>query len=414
MSTPRSHRIDRCRLCQSPALETLLDLGCQPPANSLRTTLSAELPKVPLVLCRCRTCGVAQLTDTIAPEFLFKSYVWVTGTSRGAQSYSQSFCDELFKRAGHGARSAIEVASNDGTFLKPFAARGLRVLGIDPAHNISERATASGIPTIAEFFGKDCASTIVATHGKADIVFARNVLPHVPQPGDVVAGIAACLAEDGVGAIEFHRADIIVRELQYDSIYHEHFFYYTLRDIEGVLNRAGLKVFDIMESPISGGSWVVFFSHQHRQRTDKLSSARREEDALQLHDATGWHVFAQRCAAHRDRFVRLLRTSRATGVRIVGYGASARSATLLNYCGIGPSDLDGVADKSHHKHGKFTPGSDLLIDAPETVFATKPHRVVLLAWNFKDEILEDMEQNLGWKGPVLLPLPGDAQWMREQ
>ncbi len=413
MAQALSRKIDQCRLCGSARLQTVLDLGSQPPANSLRSSLSETVPTVPLVLCRCETCGVAQLTETVAPQFLFSQYVWVTGTSKGAQGYSERFCDEMLNRVGPGASFAVEVASNDGSFLKPFIAKGVRVLGVDPARNIAAEATAAGIETLPEFFGGACAREVTAKHGLADIAFARNVLPHVPDPKDVIAGMAQCLKEMGVGAIEFHRADTIVRELHYDSIYHEHFFYYTLRDVEGMLQGAGLHAFDVMESPISGGSWVVYFSKQQRAASEAITAARKGEEALQLHKAEGWMEFAAKCKAHREAFIKLLRDARAKGGRIFGYGASARSSTLLNYCGIGPGDLDCVVDKSSYKHDKFTAGTNLPIIAPETAFADPPDRVVMLAWNFTDEILDDMARSFNWTGPVLLPLPGAPKWIRD-
>lgn len=412
MAQALSRKIESCRLCGGPHLETILDLGSQPPANSLRASLTETVPTVPLVLCRCDACGVVQLTETIQPEFLFSQYVWVTGTSKGAQAYSQKFRDEMLKRVGGKANFAVEVASNDGTFLRAFKESGLKVLGVDPAQNIAAKATADGIETVAEFFGIASARKVTAKHGKAQVVFARNVLPHVPDPRDVIAGMSECLADDGVGAIEFHRADTIVRELHYDSIYHEHFFYYALRDVEGMLNQTGLTAFDVMPSPISGGSWVVYFARTPRAATAALSEARANETALGLDKAEGWRAFAKKCVAHREAFTKMLREGCAKSQRIVGYGASARSSTLLNYCGIVPKDLDAVVDKSSYKHGKFTAGTDLPIVAPEDGFKTPPDRVVLLAWNFTDEILDDMEKQFGWKGPVLLPLPGDPKWIR--
>ncbi len=414
MAQALSRKIESCRLCGGKHLETILDLGSQPPANSLRASLSETVPTVPLVLCRCDACGVVQLTETIQPEFLFSQYVWVTGTSKGAQAYSQKFRDEMLKRVGGKAGFAVEVASNDGTFLRPFNESGVKVLGVDPAQNIAAQATKDGIETVAEFFGVAAATKVTAKHGKAQAVFARNVLPHVPDPRDVIAGMSECLADDGVGAIEFHRADTIVRELHYDSIYHEHFFYYALRDVEGMLKQTGLTAFDVMPSPISGGSWVVYFTRTPRAPTAAITEARQNETALGLDKAEGWRAFAKACRTHRETFTRMLREGRAKSQRMVGYGASARSSTLLNYCGIGRQDLDAVFDKSSYKHGKFTAGTNLPIVSPEEGFKTRPDRVVLLAWNFTDEILDDMEKSFGWKGPVLLPLPGEPKWIREK
>lgn len=272
--------IGKCRLCRSAHLDTIIDLGAQPPANSLRHLKSEELPRVPLALCRCASCGGVQLTHTVAPEFLFKNYIWVTGTSATAKKYGDAFCSALQSRSSATAPGlVIEIASNDGTFLRPFSLWGWNVLGIDPADNIARLASDAGIPTRSEFFGTLCAKDVVSAHGRAKMVFARNVLPHVPDPTDIVQGMSTCLDSDGIGAIEFHRADIILGELHYNSIYHEHVFYYSLRDVEGLLQKAQLFPFDIMESPISGGSWVVFFSKRPRDEVVPLS-AREAENTI--------------------------------------------------------------------------------------------------------------------------------------
>ena len=207
MSHAPSFSIERCRVCDGPDIAPVFDLGRQPLANSLRRSVSEVLPTFPLAICRCDRCGTIQLTETVSPDMLFKQYVWVTGTSEGARQYSRTFAERMVERCRPGALFVVEVASNDGTFLQRFAERGDRVLGVDPAQNIAAMAERSGIPTVAEFFGLDVAKRIVAQHGEADAVFARNVIPHVANALDVVAGMAHCLRADGTGAIEFHRAD---------------------------------------------------------------------------------------------------------------------------------------------------------------------------------------------------------------
>ena len=239
-----------------------MSLGEQPPANSLRENVTEILKSVPLTICRCQKCTTIQLTETINPEFMFSNYVWVTGTSKGgARDYSKVFADRIIsklKKAEH--LFAVEIASNDGTFLHRFKELGHRVLGVDPAKNLAEIAQKNGIPTRADFFSHDVAKKVVAEDGLADLVFARNVVPHVPDPNDVVAGMATCLHDHGVGAIEFHWMGKILEELHYDSIYHEHYFYHSLHSINELLVRHGLFLFDVAESPISGGSLVAFFS----------------------------------------------------------------------------------------------------------------------------------------------------------
>jgi len=402
-----SEALRSCRICSSTGIEVILDLGVQPPANSLRKGSDEMLPVVPLVLCRCGSCGTVQLSETVSPDYLFSHYVWVTGTSKGAQDYSRVFFERLASRSKQGPLFVVEVASNDGTFLKPFQERGDKVLGIDPARNIAAMASAAGILTIPDFFGAKVAQHVVAGHGNADIVFARNVIPHVSDANDVIAGVAHCIKADGVGAIEFHRADVILEDLHYDSIYHEHLYYHSLHSIRLLLDRFGLKVFDVTESPISGGSLVAYFAKTPRTPTGDLKKALEHEAILGIGNARPWREFAVRCERHRRALRALLEETKVKTKRLIGYGASARSSTLLNYCGIDHRYLEVVADKNTLKHGRYTPGTDIPIVAPEQAFADHPDAVLLLAWNFREEILAQMKADYGWRGEVIIPLPGD-------
>ena len=233
-----SKTITKCRLCNAKNLHTILELGDQPPANSLRKKVSEILENVPLTICRCPNCMTIQLTETIDPAYMFSDYIWVTGTSKGAREYSNIFADSIVsKLTKSDDLFIVEVASNDGTFLQRFKEAGHRVLGVDPAKNLAELAEKNGIPTIADFFGLNVAKKVTAGNGQADIVIARNVIPHVPDPNDVVAGMANCLKDSGIGSIEFHWIDKILSELHYDYIYHEHFFYHSLHSINKLLLR---------------------------------------------------------------------------------------------------------------------------------------------------------------------------------
>jgi hypothetical protein len=301
----------------------------------------------------------------------------------------------------------IEIASNDGTFLKRFVERGDCVLGVDPAQNIAAMAERDGVRTLPEFFGLEVAKGIVERSGEADAVFARNVIPHVANANDVVAGMAHCLKADGTGAIEFHRADVILEELHYDSIYHEHLYFHSLHSIGRLLSRIGLTPFDVTTSPISGGSFVVYFSKSKRPHTPAFTEAVRAEDAVGTGRPEPWQDFARRCEKHRKALRSIVAERRAEGKRIIGYGASARSSTMLNYCGIDNRLLDVIVDRAPLKHDTFTPGTDILIVPPDRAFALKPDVILLLAWNFRDEILAQIRAEHGWRGQVIVPLPGD-------
>ena len=400
-----------CRLCGSSDLDLILDLGTQPPANSLRTNSKQVLEAIPLVICRCQKCTTVQLTETVAPEHLFRDYVWVTGTSQTARSYSQTFYEYVEHRCERTPLFVIEVASNDGTFLQRFREHGHRVLGIDPAQNLARLAETVGIPTMPEFFGLEIGKRVTQLHGHADVVTARNVLPHVPDPNDVVAGIAHCLKSEGIGAIEFHWVDKILSELHYDSIYHEHFFYHSLRSIDQLLKRHQLVLFDVTESPISGGSLVAYFSKTFHQASPELIEKLALEEKRGLASLDTWSEFATRSLKHRIQLKKMIEAEINAGKKLVGYGASARSSTLLNFCGIDHRHLVCIADQNPLKHGRYTPGTNVLIVSPERALAEHPDTIVLLAWNFKDEILKRLA-DYGYHGNVIVPLPNDPRLLR--
>ena len=406
-----SESIKRCRLCDSGQIKTFLVLGLQPPANSLRSDLAEELPLIPLSLCRCEKCATVQLTETVRPEHLFKHYLWVTGTSAAAKTYASLFYQEASKRFNLKSSFVVEIASNDGTFLKVFKENGLRVLGVDPAENIAKTANQNGIFTWPEFFGEKISGQIVLKEGLADFMFARNVIPHVADIHDVIAGMKRCLHPEGVGAIEFHYAKVIVDGLHYDSIYHEHLFYFSLKSIGFLLNLHGLQAFDLIESPISGGSLVLYFSHKDSKKKSSKSLKQKieEEEGSGLGARETWEKFSQDCQKHKKKLTELITKEKLNGKVLVGYGASARSSTLLNFCNINQEHLVCIADQNPLKHNKFTAGTDILIVSPEKAFAKKPDVVVLLAWNFKEEILALLKNKYHFRGKVIVPLPNHPQ-----
>lgn len=406
-----SKKIHQCRLCGSKELQNILKLGDQPLANSLRKSLSDTLENIPLTICRCAKCTTIQLTETVEPNYLFSNYVWVTGTSKVAREYSQIFAKRILSKLNK-IRDIfiVEIASNDGTFLRPFQETDNKVLGIDPAKNLAEEAKKNGVPTIANFFSLNVSKQITTQKGKADIVFARNVIPHVPDPKDVVSGMANILQEDGVGAIEFHSIDKILSELHYDSIYHEHFFYHSLNSINKLLLRHNLNLFDVDESPISGGSLVVYFSIRKRDKTSKLYQRLKWEDDQGISSLDTWLKFAKKSYQHRNKLKSLVEKEISAGKKIIGYGASARSSTLLNFCKINYHHLMCVADQNPLKHSSYTPGTDVLILPPEEALRKNPDTIIILAWNFKDEIIENLKESR-FSGNVIIPLPNEPYIM---
>jgi len=406
-----SKAISKCRLCGSKELQTILELGDQPPANSLRESLSETLENVPLTICRCAECTTIQLTETIDPDYLFSNYVWVTGTSKGAREYSEIFAERILSKISKpDDLFVVEIASNDGTFLKRFQEKGHRVLGVDPAKNLANEAVKDGIPTRADFFSLNVAKQVTVENGSADIVIARNVIPHVPDPNDVVSGMAYSLNEEGVGAIEFHWIDKILSELHYDSIYHEHFFYHSLHSINKLLSRHGLSLFDVAESPISGGSLVAYFSKKKRNKTTALNEKLKWEEEQGIASLEAWQSFAKKSHQHRVDLKSLIESEVSAGKKLIGYGASARSSTLLNFCGINNNHLTCIADQNPLKHNRYTPGTNVLILSPEQALKENPDTIVILAWNFKDEIIDDLKEK-GFSGNVIIPLPNDPYLM---
>jgi SAM-dependent methyltransferase len=401
--------VSHCRIFPHQKLEPFFDLGEQPPANALRNSLEEELPLAPLALAWSKQGKLVQLTADVDPAFLFKHYVWTTGVSGTARKYSLEFFQRVQEHINlQQGSSVIEIASNDGTFLRPFQEQGMNVLGIDPARNIAEIATAEGIPTQPDFFCLELATSLLATRGPADVLIARNVLPHVPDVNDVVQGIATLLSDDGLVVIEFHHAGSIVDELHYDSIYHEHYFYYSLESICSIFDKHSLFPVHGFRSPISGGSFVVLFQKTPRAFSSELKELQAVDLSLALGDIRTWKKFAEKSIQHADQFKSLIEEEYARGGTVIGYGASARSSTLLNFCKITNEHLLCIADKSDIKQNLFTAGSDIQIVSPEDALNHSPDCIVLLAWNFENEILNELQER-GFTGKVIVPLPGEPR-----
>ena len=397
----------KCRICHSENIHLIIDFGCQPPANSLRDDLSKDLPAVPLELVRCTDCKTVQLNATIDPKFLFSEYVWVTGTSIAANEYSQIYCNEVLKRSLAKRPFVVEIASNDGTFLKRFKQEGCKVLGVDPAKNIAALANANDIETLAEFFDEELAKQVLEKNGEADIVMARNVLPHVKEIHSIIKGINHLVSPEGIVAIEFHYSKKILSELHYDSVYHEHLFYFSLQTISELFAGYGLYSFDAFDSPISGGSLVVFFSKDEKTKSEKLKAVMELEEFEGLNSEDSWDIFAHNVVRHA-KDLRALVDQHLGGKGLIAYGASARSSTLLNYLKLTSAEIDYIIDKNPLKQNKFSPGANIPIVSYEVGMSKSQGKsLLLLAWNFHDEIVKELRQT-GFKGDIIIPLPNQA------
>lgn len=406
--------IRSCRACQSKKIIKFLDLERHPLANSLLNNLKIKEKQYPLSLSFCSNCSLVQLNQTINPKELFSYYVWLTATSKTACAQAEIFCQQVLSRLNNLNKSyVLEIASNDGTFLKPFKKRGYNVLGIDPAKNIVNIAVKNKIPTECHFFGAVSAKKILKKHGAAKVIIARNVLAHVADLHDFVNGLSICLADNGVLAVEFHYAKKIFEELQYDSIYHEHLCYFSLKSAQYLFQQHGFYIFDIKESPISGGALILFLKKIKTKESKAVESFSYQEKEIKLNQLNSWKKFAKRIVQHRKSLRNILEDVARKNYQVIGYGASARSSTLLNYCKINSKLISMIADQNPLKKGKYTSGSHIPIVTPEQAMRTEPQYILILAWNFTEEIIKILKHKFCFKGNYILPLPNKPKIINE-
>ena len=394
--------IQKCRICNSKKLKNLLNLGKQPPANSLHKK-GQIINKFPLKLICCSECHTAQLSLSLSPKFLFKNYFWVTATSSTAKEHAKTFF-QLTNPHLEKNSQVIEIASNDGTFLKPFIKKKYKVLGIDPAKNIASYANASGINTLPDFFSHKLSNKIKKKYNNIGLIFARNVIPHVKNIHSIVRGVSNLSTIKTVTAIEFHYAKHIIKELQYDSIYHEHLFYFSIKTISYLFAKYNLYPFDVFDSPISGGSLVLLFSKDKRQKSKKLKELEKAEKKEKINTFQTWKNFSLKSKRHANKFKKKVINDFKVNGKLFGYGASARSSTLLNYCKLSNNYIKFIIDKNKLKQGLLTPGTNIpIISISESLDRIKKMNMVLLAWNFKKEILKEMTKN-NFRNKILIPL----------
>ncbi len=398
--------IRHCRISGSENLVPLLELGPQPLANSLKGSAGEVEEKYPLGISFCPDSSLLQLNETVPKEILFREYVWVTGTAATTRQYAEDFSRRAISASSVAEDDLIvEIASNDGTFLHPFVEQGYRnVLGVDPAENIVAMANQRGIRTIAEFWDKGIADHITNHYGYAKLVVARNVIPHVSELLNVIGEIAAVLRDDGIGIIEFHDAAKILDQLHYDSIYHEHLCYFSIRSMSYLLQRFGLTPFHLDQSPISGGSHVIYFAKADHPVSGGLEAGIAVESENGVNETDSWHRFAARCREHKSKTLDMM--AAYDDKKVVGFGSSARSQTYLNYCGLGPGDVGAIIDNNPMKQGKYAPGSSIPIVAFDEGMAMDPDLIFVLAWNFRDEIVREVGAR-GYGGEFLLPFPNE-------
>jgi SAM-dependent methyltransferase len=399
--------VTECRSCGSPELDEVLSLGRTPLANALLTESELTKPEAtfPLDLVFCPRCALVQITETVPPEKLFGHYLYLSSFSDTMLEHSEELAGRLIKgRSLDGNSLVVEIASNDGYLLQFYARAGIPVLGIEPAANVARVAEDRGIATLVRFFGEDLARELRDSGRRADVIHANNVMAHVADLNGVVAGIALALKDDGVAVIEVPHVKVMIDRLEFDTIYHEHLCYFSLTALQPLFKRHGLEIVDVFEIPLHGGSLQVYaaLTGSPSERVCKLVE---DERAAGVGTSDFYRDFGQRVRRLKQSLVEMLADLKSGGRRIAAYGASAKGSTLLNYCGIGRDTLDFVVDRSTLKQGLYTPGTHLEIKPPEALRAERPDHVLLLTWNFADEILGQQAEYRSQGGRFIIPVP---------
>ncbi len=405
-----SAEVIACRLCAAPLQRMFVDLGSSPLANSYLTEaqlLQAE-SFYPLRVFVCEECLLVQLPVFERPEEIFTEYAYFSSYSESWVEHARRYADAVAERFGlDSGASVVEVASNDGYLLQFFRARGMEVLGIEPAGNVAAVAIERGIPTLVEFFGTGLAQSLRRSRREADLIVGNNVLAHVPDVHDFVAGLELVLAPEGVITMEFPHLLHLMRNREFDTIYHEHFSYFAFMTAERLFADHGLTIFDVDELPTHGGSLRIYACHEgaahHPGRN--VARLRDAERSAGLDRLETYETFEESARASKRDLLAFLIEAKRRGKSTVAYGAAAKGNTLLNYCGIRSDLVDYVVDRSPHKQGRFLPGTHLEILSPERVRETRPDYLLILPWNLEREIVEQMAHVREFGCRFVVPIP---------
>ena len=403
--------VPRCLFCAAPLTHTVVDLGMSPLCESYVS--GAQLNQMeafyPLHVRVCGQCFLVQLQEYVSPEHIFTDYAYFSSYSDSWLAHAKAYTEHVTARFGLGAKSlVVEVASNDGYLLQYFVEKKIPVLGIEPAANVAAVAVDLGVSTLVKFFGKATARELVAQGKRADLLLGNNVLAQVPDLNDFVGGMKILLAPAGVITIEFPHLMRLMDENQFDTIYHEHFSYFSFLTAEKIFSAHGLTLFDVEELTTHGGSLRIYGRHKEdssKPVSDRVRELRAREEAAGFASLERYDSFAEQVKETKRKLLEFLIDAKRAGKRIAGYGAPGKGNTLLNYCGIRTDFLDYTVDRSPHKQGKFLPGTHIPIHAPERIRETHPDYVLILPWNLKDEIMKQNAFIREWGGQFVVPIP---------
>jgi SAM-dependent methyltransferase len=404
----------KCRFCAAPLCHVQCDLGMSPLANSYVSFEHAHNAEklYPLKVWVCDQCLLSQLEELESPDAIFSDYLYFSSFSTTWVEHARHYCETMVQRFGFHARSQIvEIASNDGYLLQHFKAKGIPVLGVEPAANVAKVAwEQKQIPSVVKFFGVQTARELVADGKAADLLLGNNVLAHVPDINDFVAGLKIALKPNGFITFEFPHLLRLIEHNQFDTVYHEHFSYLSFLAVEKIFAHHGLTLFDVEELPTHGGSLRIFGRHTGNKTaagvtTDRVAKMKEKEASFGLHKMKTYTAFGEKVKTTKRKLLKFLIEAKDAGKTVAAYGAAAKGVTLLNYCGVREDLVDYVVDKSPHKQNHFMPGVRIPIYGPEKIFETKPDYVLILPWNLKNEISEQMAGVTAWNGKFVVPIP---------
>ncbi|HEV8585513.1 MAG TPA: class I SAM-dependent methyltransferase [Methylomirabilota bacterium] len=400
-----------CRFCAAPLGHILIDLGMSPLCESYLAAeqLNQMEPFYPLHVYVCERCFLVQLEEYVTPSHIFTEYAYFSSYSTSWREHARRYVEAMRARFALGPRSLVaEVGSNDGYLLEYFVQAGVPVLGIEPAANVAAAAVARGVRTLVRFFGRETAQHLADRGERAELIVGNNVLAQIPDLNDCVAGLKALLAPRGVVTIEVPHLMRLIEGNQFDTIYHEHFYYFSLLALQKIFAAHGLTLFDVEELPTHGGSLRIYARHTadtSKPVGERVSALAAVEEAAGFRTLKRYETFAEQVYETKRKLLEFLIDAKRQGRAVVGYGAPGKGNTLLNYCGIRTDFVDYTVDRNPYKHGKFLPGTHIPIFPPERIAETKPDYVLILPWNLRDEIVAQMAAIRGWGGRFVVPIP---------